>query len=123
MAHRLAVLLFILGVLALVAACNDEGDFLLDESEPEGSGTPSFFQRTPQPSPEPSPSATLEAEVTPGVCGETYVVEPGDYPLKIAERCGVASEDAREWVDELLRMNDIDDPTALRVGQELEVPQ
>lgn len=66
MARAIAVLLLLFGLLALVAACNDEGDFLLDEGEPEATGTPPFEQRTPQPSPEPSPEGSpLAAEATP----------------------------------------------------------
>lgn len=52
---------------------------------------------------------------TPGVCGATYIVEPGDSPSIIAQRCGVD-------VDELMRINGIDDPTLLQVGQELLLP-
>ncbi len=55
-------------------------------------------------------------EVTPGECGETYIVQAGDAPFTIGEKCGV------DW-KELLELNGIDDPTSLRVGQELELPQ
>jgi len=52
MARALAVLLLALSAFALAGvACNDEGDFLLDENEPESTGTPPFFQRSPLPSP------------------------------------------------------------------------
>jgi hypothetical protein len=55
MARTLALLLLAFTAFALIAvACGNEGDFLLDE-EPEATGTPPFFQRTPQPSPTPSP--------------------------------------------------------------------
>jgi hypothetical protein len=57
-----------------------------------------------------------DGEVTPGECGETYTVEPGDAPFTIGEKCGV------DW-RELLELNGIDDPTSLRVGQELKIPQ
>ena len=53
--------------------------------------------------------------VTPGVCGDTYVVEPNDNPSLIAEKCGVD-------IDELMRINGIDDPTTLQIGQELILP-
>ena len=70
MARALAVLLLALSAFALAgAACNDEGDFLLDENEPEATGTPPFFQRSPLPSPEPSatgsPVAPNATPVTP----------------------------------------------------------
>ena len=70
MARALAVLLLILGVFALAGfACNDSGDFLLDENSPQATGTPAFFQRSSLPSPEPSvtgsPSAPNATPVTP----------------------------------------------------------
>ncbi len=66
MARPLAVLLLAFGALALTAlACNDEGDFLLEE-EPEATGTPAFFQRSPLPSPQPSPvGSPLAPNATP----------------------------------------------------------
>ncbi len=67
MARALAVLLLTLSAFALIAvACGDEGDFLLDE-EPEATGTPPIFQRTPQPVPQPSPVGS------PPVAGATPV--------------------------------------------------
>ncbi len=111
MARPLALLLLAFGALALIAiACNGEGDFLLDD-EPEATGTPPFFQRSPQPTPIPTPTAAAAV----GECGETYTVEAGDSPFRIAERCGVD-------VNDLLELNDIEDPRSLRVGQELKMP-
>ncbi len=111
MARSLALLLLIFAAFALIAvACGDEGDFLL-EDEPEATGTPPIFQRTPQPTP--SPTATPIA--APGVCGETVTVQAGDSPFSIAEKCGVDLND-------LLELNGIDDPRSLRVGQELKLP-
>ncbi len=112
MARSLALLLLIFAAFALFAvACGDDGDFLLDDEQPEASGTPPFLQRTPQPTPSPTAGPTA----APGVCGETYTVQAGDNPSKIAENCGVD-------VDDLLELNGIDDPRSLRVGQELELP-
>ncbi len=51
-----------------------------------------------------------------GECGDTYTVQAGDVPFTIAEKCGVD-------LNELLELNGIDDPTTLRVGQELKIPQ
>jgi hypothetical protein len=70
MARPLAVLLLALSAFALAGvACNDEGDFLLDENGPDTTGTPPFFQRSPLPSPEPSatgsPAAPNATPVTP----------------------------------------------------------
>jgi LysM repeat protein len=55
-------------------------------------------------------------EATPGECGETYTVQANDSPYGIAQKCGVD-------VGDLMELNDIDDPTTLRVGQELKIPQ
>jgi LysM repeat protein len=113
MARTLALLLLAFCALALIAiACGNEGDFLLDD-EPDATGTPPFFERSPLASPEPSPSPTPTAVA--GECGETYTVEAGDSPFSIAEKCGVD-------VNDLLDLNDIDDPRSLRVGQELKLP-
>ena len=110
MARALALLLLAFSALALIAiACNGEGDFLLDD-EPDATGTPPFDQRSPQPTPTPTPTAAAVGE-----CGETYTVEAGDSPFSIAEKCGVD-------VNDLQDLNDIDDPTSLRVGQELKLP-
>ena len=111
MARALALLLPAFGALALIAiACNGDADFLLDD-EPDATGTPPFFQRSPQPTPTPTPTAAAAV----GDCGETYTVEAGDSPFSIAEKCGVD-------VVDLLELNDIDDPRSLNVGQELKMP-
>ncbi len=110
MTRTLALLLLVFAALALItAACGNEGDFLLDD-EPEATGTPPFFQRTPQPTPSPTASP-----VAVGECGETYTVQAGDSPTTIAKKCGVD-------VNDLLELNGIDDPTSLRIGQELKMP-
>lgn len=57
-----------------------------------------------------------EGEATPGECGETYTIQASDSPYGIAQKCGVD-------VNDLMELNDIDDPTTLRVGQELKIPQ
>jgi hypothetical protein len=76
MARTIAVLLLLFAALALLAACNDESDFLLDEREPEATGTPPFEQRTPQPSPELTPEGSPPApEATPVTAFEIEVEE------------------------------------------------
>lgn len=111
MARALTLLLLAFGALALIAiACDGEADFLLDD-EPDATGTPPFFQRSPQPTPTPTPTAAAAV----GECGETYTVEAGDSPFSIAEKCSVD-------VNDLLELNDIDDPRSLSVGQELKMP-
>lgn len=47
--------------------------------------------------------------------GTTYTVQPNDIPATIAAKLGVD-------VDELMRINDITDPSKLQVGQVLKVP-
>jgi hypothetical protein len=64
MARKIAVLLLLFAALALLAACNDESDFLFEDEEPEATGTPPFEQRTPEPSPEGSPLAASATPVT-----------------------------------------------------------
>ena len=111
MARALVPLLLALSALALIAiACSGEGHFLLDD-EPNATGTPPFFERSPQPTPIPTPTAVGAI----GECGEIYTVEAGDSPFSIAEKCGVDVNDLQE-------LNDIDDPTTLNVGQELKMP-
>ncbi|MEE8346465.1 MAG: SH3 domain-containing protein [Dehalococcoidia bacterium] len=61
MARTLAFLLLVFAALAVVAACNDDSDFLLEEDSPEATGTPPFFERSPLPSPAPSPEGSPPA--------------------------------------------------------------
>ena len=59
-------------------------------------------------------AATTKAE--PVVASSaTYKVAKGDNPYKIAKKLGVTSQ-------ELLKANNIDDPTKLQIGQVLKVP-
>ncbi len=110
MARALIPLLLAFSALALIAiACSGGDDFLL-EDEPNATGTPPFFERSPQPTPTPTPTAAAIGE-----CGETYTVEAGDSPFSIAEKCGVDMNDLQE-------LNGIDDPRNLKVGQELKMP-
>ncbi len=110
MARALTPLILAFSALALIAiACSGEDDFLLDD-EPDATGTPPFFERSPLPIPTPPPTAAAVGE-----CGETYTVEAGDSPSGIAEKCGVDVNDLQE-------LNGIDDPRSLRVGQELKMP-
>jgi len=76
MARTIAVLLLLFAALALLAACNDESDFLFEDEDQEATGTPPFEQRTPQPSPEPSPEGSpLAADATPVTAFEIKVEE------------------------------------------------
>lgn len=59
----------------------------------------------------------LAGSPTPGQpCGDEYVVQPGDVPVTIAQRCGVTLED-------LLAANPGLDPTRLRPGDRLRIPR
>lgn len=72
---------------------------------------------TPTPRPgSPAPAASPRPSPTPAACADTYIVQAGDYPGLIAQKCGVD-------VTELMQLNGITDPTSLRVGQELRIPR
>ena len=58
--------------------------------------------------------ATTKAEPA-APSSATYKVAKGDNPYKIAKKLGVTSQ-------ELLKANNIDDPTKLQIGQVLKVP-
>jgi len=67
----------------------------------------------PVETPGPEEEATT---ATPTTTAEgVYVVQEGDYPSSIAEKFGIS-------VEELMKANDITDPTSLKVGQELTIP-
>jgi hypothetical protein len=117
--------------LALLAACGDD-DSETVTSTPSGQLTDPRTVATAAPWDVPPDVTIVEPEAnptpeptngsnggngggTPGVCGATYIVEPGDSPSLIAQECGVD-------VDELMQLNGIDDPTLLQVGQELLLP-
>jgi LysM repeat protein len=68
------------------------------------------------------PGATASAKpagAAPGASGEahskTYTVQKGDNPVAIAKRMGVN-------YDELLKVNGVDDPKRLKIGQVLKLP-
>jgi LysM repeat protein len=53
--------------------------------------------------------------ITEGGGGDTYIVKPGDYLAAIADELGVP-------IEELIRLNDLEDPSRLEVGQVLKIP-
>jgi LysM repeat protein len=59
------------------------------------------------PPPPPAPSPTVGEQ--------TYVVQNGDYPEKIAQKFGIKT-------DELIAANNIADPQKLQIGQTLKIP-
>ena len=62
----------------------------------------------------PAPAAKPKAPA--GPVPESYKVEKGDNPYKIAKKFGVSYQ-------ELLTLNGIDDPTKLQIGQALKIPK
>ena len=60
---------------------------------------------------EDAPKVAATAKATP----KTYVVAKGDSPAGIARKLGVSQ-------DELLKLNNIEDPKKLQIGQTLKVP-
>ncbi len=60
-------------------------------------------------------SAPVPVVATTAAAAGTYKVEKGDNPYKIAKKLGVTSQD-------LLKVNSIEDPTKLQIGQVLKVP-
>jgi LysM repeat protein len=62
------------------------------------------------------PAAVAQTKAPVGPAPDTYKVEKGDNPYKIAKKFGVSYQ-------ELLTLNGIDDPTKLQIGQELKVPK
>ena len=102
-----------------------------EPSSTAGGGGPSADPATPEPTPEPTtateaPAATPVATSTPPpstpaptaaptTSGETYRVKSGDTLVAIAARFGTTTR-------VLIRLNGIDDPSRLRVGQILKLP-
>ena len=56
-----------------------------------------------------------DASAMPKDSGETYTVAKGDNPVAIAKKLHVS-------YDELLKLNKIDDPKKLQIGQKLKIP-
>ncbi len=134
--HRPLALVITISAAALLAACGGGGDD--DSSGRAGSLTdprdvptatpwtqsPDVFIIDPnniQPLPplgNQDGGAPDGAEATPAVageCGATYTVVSGDTPSGIAERCGTTTE-------ELLNANPGLDPTAIHVGDQINIP-
>lgn len=61
------------------------------------------------------PEPIIIGEMPPVGEPETYVVEPGDTLFAIAEKLGVDP-------DEIVRLNELADPSSLEVGQVLQIP-
>lgn len=82
-----------------VAGCNRGGD----TDQPTARSSPTAATASVGPSPSPSPE------------GETYTVESGDTLSEIARRFDTT-------VEEIMEVNDLDDPDVLSIGDELIIP-
>jgi LysM repeat protein len=70
----------------------------------------------PQPkAPAPTASTKAAAPLSAETAQRTYTVAKGDNPVTIAKKMGVSSE-------ELLKLNGLEDPKKLQIGQVLKVP-
>ena len=85
------------------------------KTEPAAPAAPVVTQTSPAKAATTKPVvATTKAEPVVG-SSATYKVAKGDNPYKIAKKLGVTSQ-------ELLKANNIEDPTKLQIGQVLKVP-
>lgn len=93
---------------ALFSAC---GDSAPSSAAPDRSKIPTATL----PAVLPEPLFLDDLPSTPPPTGNTYVIQAGDSMYAIAERLGIS-------LDELMRLNPSADPTALEVGQVLQLP-
>ncbi len=88
MPRTLAVLLIVLSASVLFAvACDNEDDFLLEDTGPDATSTPPFFERTPLPSPDPSPVGS------PPAAGATPVTP---FEIEVDQTVNVRTEPSTE---------------------------
>jgi LysM repeat protein len=95
-----------------------------NSGQASSSGRVLIQARTPTPTPTPSPTPTPTLTPTPpptptepeGPVEETYTVQPGDSLADIAALYSTT-------VEELLRLNDLPEPSLLYTGQTIVVPQ
>jgi len=87
---------------------------------PPATGAPPAATPTPAATEAPAPATVAAPTVaaptsTPSSLGQTYVVQDGDIPVRIAEKFGIT-------VEELLAANPGIDPTRLNIGDVLIIP-
>jgi hypothetical protein len=96
-----ALALLALGLLAAVAACGENNDFLLDDG-PDATGTPPFYQRSPEASPEgspePSPPAANATPVPPFQVSAEGSVNMRDEPSTDGSVAGTLGSGERATV-------------------------
>ena len=131
----LALLLLVPALLAL-AACGDDDDGGStfepgNLTDPDSVPTATPWTEAPDvvildpdninPLPPDNPNQTEPTEAPdpgsgePGVCGETYTVEAGDFLTTIGDKCGV------DW-ELIAELNPDVDPASLSIGQVLILP-
>ena len=134
--HRPFALIITISAAALLAACGGGGD---DDSsgragnltDPRDVPTATPWAQSPdvvildpnniQPLPPlgnqggETPDGAGATPPVAGECGATYIVVSGDTPSGIAEKCGITT-------DELLNANPGLDPTAIHVGDQINIP-
>lgn len=86
-----------------------------ETAQPTASASPAAIAKS-NTTPEPSIPRALPVNANNDVSGNTYTVQKGDNPVKIAKKLKVSESD-------LLAVNHIDDPRKLKIGQKLIVPQ
>ena len=85
---------------------------------PKGSATVRAATATPEPRPTEAPAtptALAPATATPASVGQTYTVQDGDFPAKIAEKFGITLE-------EFLAANPGLNPTNMHIGDVVNIP-
>ena len=87
---------------------------IVDKSLSAAPAAPSAVLPQPK-APAPTASTKAAAPLSAETAQRTYTVAKGDNPVTIAKKMGVSSE-------ELLKLNGLEDPKKLQIGQVLKVP-
>lgn len=110
--------LIIIGIVVGVTRYQTNGDTPARVVAAGGPVTPTLAAAatlTPTAGPTATPAATLTTTPTPTPTPRIHIIEAGENPSYIADLYGVT-------VDELVKVNNIDDVQTLQVGQELIIP-
>lgn len=87
---------------------------VIDKAQASAQGAPSAVLPQPK-APAATASTKAAAASSTEIAHRTYTVAKGDNPVSIAKKMGVSSE-------ELLKLNGLEDPKKLQIGQVLKVP-